>query len=176
MKLFLAALTIWSLPFFGLSCGSANLQSPAGNSTSETITLTNQNPSGSFALQANVIKNLPAANAVPPSFTGIQIPVTKVVNPNARAVNIFVYLSRAGEKPDSPGEKIELGSFSLYPADHPGKFSLNPTAALRKAFEASNDANINNWRLLFELEQKPEQASSPLEITIATPQWIVTKG
>ena len=174
MKLFLAALTIWSLPLFGMSCGSAGVQEPASKPTPEAITLTTQKPTGSFPLQTD-LKNLPKTTDVPPSVLTLQVAVTNVVNPGARAVNIFVYLARPNEKRDNPAQKIELGSFSLYPADSPGKFTLNGAAALRKAAEASNDANPKDWRLLFELE-RPEQGASPLEVTIAAPMWTLTKG
>lgn len=177
MKLFLAALTIWSLPFFGISCGSASVQGPASSPTpSQTVTLRNQNPTGSFPLQPEVIKNVPATTEVPPTATVLHVAVTKVVNPNARAVSIFVYLSRQNGKRDQPAERIEVGNFSLYPADRPGKFTLNGGPPLRKALEASNDANIKDWKLVFELEQRPEQVSSSLEVTIAAPMWILTKG
>jgi hypothetical protein len=175
MKLLLAALAIWSLPLFGMSCGSATVQEPASAPTPETVTLTAQNPTASFPLQTD-FKNLPKSTDIPPSVLTLQVAVTKVVNPGARAVNIFVYLSRPNEKRDNPAQKIELGSFSLYPADSPGKFTLNGGAALRKASAASNETNLKDWHLVFELEQKPEQGSSPLEVTIAAPMWTLTKG
>ena len=167
MKLLLAALTIWSLPFFGMSCNSASVQEPASQHAAETITLTNQNPNGSFPLHPDLLKNPPPT---------LLVQVTKVVNPGARAVTVFVYLSRPTEKRDSPAEKIDIGNFSLYPADRPGKFTLNPTTALRKAAEATNDSHSKEWRMVFELEQKAEQGSSPLEITIAEPIGVITKG
>lgn len=167
MKLFLAALTIWSLPFFGLSCRSAPVQEPAAERTSETITLTNQSPTDSFPLQPDFLKNPPQA---------FLVLVTKVVNPSARSVTVFVYLSRPGAKRDDAPEKIDVGNFSLYPADRPGRFTLDPKAALRKAATATNDANSKDWRIVFELEKKAEQASSPLEVTIGTPIGVITKG
>jgi len=176
MKLFLAALTIWSLPLFGMSCGSASVQEPNSASTTATITLTNQNPTGSFAVKPDVIKSAPTNSEVPPVASAVILPVTKVVNPKSRAVNVFVYLSRVNEKRDEAAQKIEVGSFSLYPADRPGKFTLNTAPALRKALNASNDANIKDWRLVLELDQKAEQASSPVEMTIGAPIWALTKG
>lgn len=175
MNLFLAALTILSLPFFGVSCGSASVQTPTTNPVSETITLTRQKPTGSFPLQPGVIKNVPTGTEVPPEFSVVVVDVTKVVNPNAKPVNIFVSLSRPNAKRDNPADKIALGNFSLYPVDRPGKFTLNPVPALRKALAASNDANLKEWKIVFELEQKPEETSS-LEVTIATPIWALTKG
>jgi hypothetical protein len=174
MKLFLAALMIWSLPLFGMSCGSATVQEPASKPTPEAVTLTSQNPAGSFPLETD-LKNLPKTTDVPPSLLTLQVTVTKVVNPGARAVNIFVYVARPNEKGDNPAQKIQLGSFSLYPPDSPGKFTLNGAAALRKAAEASNEATPKDWRLVFELE-KPEQGAPPLEVTIAAPMWTLTKG
>jgi len=176
MKLLLAALTIWSLPFLGLSCGAADVQKTDSTSTPETVTLTNQEPTGSFVVKPETIKSAPTISEVPPVMSAVILPVTKVVNPNARAVNVFVYLSRANEKRDEAAQKIELGSFSLYPADHPGKFTLNAGLALRKASAASNDANLKDWKLVLELDQKTEQASSPVEVTIAAPLWVLTKG
>ena len=174
MKLFLAALTIWSLPLFGMSCGSPTVQEPGSSPTPDTVTLTTQNPTASFPLQTD-LKNLPKPTDVPPSVLTLQVAVTKVVNPGARAVNILVYVARPTKKDDNSAQKIEIGSFSLYPADSPGKFTLNGAAALRKAAAASNDPNAKDWRLLFELE-KTEPGSSPLEVTIAAPMWTLTKG
>lgn len=176
MKLFLAALTMWGLLFAGMSCSSASVQERAPESTSETVTLTNQKPTGSFSVKPGIIKSAATMSEVPPVASGLIVPVTKVVNPNARAVNVFVYLLRSNEKRDNPAQKIEVGSFSLYPADRPGKFTLNAAPALRKALNASNAANVEAWRLVFELDQKTEQATSPLELTIAAPIWVLTKG
>ena len=176
MKLFLAALTIWSLPFFGISCGSPGVQNQEQESTSKTVTLTNQKPTGSFPVQRDVLKAPPTTPEVPPVMRMVIVPVTQVVNPNARAVTIFVYLSRPNKKRNEPAQKIEVGNFSLYPADRPGKFSLNVAPALRKAAEASNGSNLNDWQLVCELEQKPEQGTAPLEVTIAAPIWAWTKG
>lgn len=167
MKLLLAALTIWTLPFFGMSCNSASVQEPASERATETITLTNQKATGSFPLRPDLLKNPPPA---------LLVQVTKVVNPSARAVTVFVYLSRPSEKRDIPAEKIDIGNFSLYPADRPGTFTLNPTTALRKAAESNNDSNSKAWRIVFELEQKAEQGSAALEITIAEPIGVITKG
>jgi hypothetical protein len=176
MKLFLAALTIWSLLLFGMSCGSATVQEPDSSATAETVTLTNQKPTGFFTVKPDVIKSAPTMREVPPVASAVILPVTKVVNPNSRAVNVFVYLSRANEKRDEVPQKVEVGSFSLYPADRPGKFTLNTALALRKASDASNDANIKDWKLVLELDQKTKQASSPVEVTITAPIWVLTKG
>jgi hypothetical protein len=167
MKLFLAALTIWSLPFFGISCGSVSVPGPQQRSTSETVTLTNQKSIGSFPLQPDVLKN-------PPMM--VEASVTKVVNPNARAVTIFVYLSRPNENRDDPARKITVGNFSLYPVDRGGTFMLDAADALHTAAETKTPPNSRGWRLVFELEQKPEQGSSRIEVMIEAPHWKRDKG
>ena len=174
MKLFLAALTIWSLPFFGLSCGSTSVQQPerakaeaTSTPSGETVTLTSERPAGSFSLQPELFKKAPAV---------LEVSVTKVVNPAARAISIFVYLSPLKLKDDATRERIEVGNFSLYPADRPAKFMLDPAPAFRKVSETNPASTAKEWRLVFELERGAEQASSPIEVTIAAPSWKSAKG
>jgi len=173
MKLFLAALTIWSLPFFGISCGSANVQNPPPQpeltpppTAAATIRLTNEHPSRSFAVYPDL--------SDPPTI--VEVSVTKVVNPAARPVNIFVHLSPVNEKAGAVPPKFAVGSFSLYPADRPGKFMLDPASAFRKISETKDVSNVKEWLVVFELEQKAEQGSSPLEVIIEAPQWKRNKG
>lgn len=169
MKLFLAALAIWSLPFFGVSCGSANVQNPPTPEreltpvpiVKATITLTKEHPTRSFAVYPSLTD--------PP--TVVEISVTKVVNPAARAVNIFVHLAPVNEKAGAVPPKFAVGNFSLYPADRPGKFMLDPASAFRKISETKDVSKVKEWLVVFELEQKAEQGSSPVEVTIEAPQW-----
>ncbi|HEY2961783.1 MAG TPA: hypothetical protein VGJ37_05170 [Pyrinomonadaceae bacterium] len=171
MKLLLAALTIWSLPFFGISCGSASVQNPEPRKTEstptpsgETVTLTSQHPTGSFLLQPDLLKNPPPAV--------LEITLTKVVNPAAKPVNIFVYLSSSNDKSDTAPEKIGVGNFSLYPVDRPAKFMLDAAPAFRKINETKNASNVKEWRLVFELGREAE----PVEVTIAAPTWKTDKN
>ena len=142
MKLFLAALTIWSLPFLTFT------------RSAESVTLTNQHPTGSFLLQRDLLKRAPAV---------LEVSLTKVVNPGAKPINIFVYFS-GNKKGDSAPQKIEVGNFSLYPADRPAKFMLDAAPAFRKIKDASN---VREWRLAFELGREAES----VEVTIAAPTW-----
>src|SRR5688572_5105085 len=112
MNAFLPALVIWSLPFFGASCGSTTIQSPSAaesqptpTPTQETVKLTSENPSDAFSIKSDLLKD-------PPEI--LEVTVTKVVNPAASAVNIFVYVSPRSDK--SQAERVEVGNFSLYPA------------------------------------------------------------
>src|SRR5690242_5338457 len=161
MKLFLAALTIWSLPLFGMSCGSANVQntapakavSSATPPAGETVTLTNDHPSASFPVQPDVLKNATAS---------LEVAVTKVVNPAAKAVTILVHLSPANEKGELSNARIGVGNFSLYPVDRPGQFMLDAADALRTAAQTRMPPDAKGWRLVFELEQQAQQGSTPV--------------
>lgn len=166
MKLFLAALTIWSLPFFGLSCGRANVQNPEPELklspfVAGTVTLTNEHPTGSFAIYPDLND--------PPSR--VEIAVTKVVNPRAAPVTIVVSLSPNYEKDDVAPPKVEVGNFSLYPADRPGKFMFDAAPVFRKAAELKDASKVKEWFVVLELKREPERASLPLEVTIEQPQW-----
>lgn len=148
MKLFLAALMLWSLPFLAFT------------HSVDSVTLTNEQPTGSFLLPRDLLKTPPAV---------LEVSLTKVVNPAARPINIFVYFSPA-KKSESASRKIEVGNFSLYPADRPGKFMLDPATAFRKLAE-TKDATSREWRIVFELERQAAEGSSQIEVTIAAPNW-----
>jgi len=176
MKLFLAALTIWSGPFMGISCGSASVQEPSTakpisqsksspTPAGETVTLTNEQSTGSFLLPAVLFKKPPAI---------LEVSVTNVVNPAAKPVAVFVYLSRRAEKDAAASDRIEVGNFSLYPADRPAKFTLD-ASAIQTVSEQRN-FSAKEWRLVFELEKEGQQGSSPLEVTIASPNWKAHKN
>jgi hypothetical protein len=46
----------------------------------------------------------------------VQVDVAQVINPRKYGLSLEVYYQPTG------GQKIRLGTFSLYPADNPGKF------------------------------------------------------
>lgn len=173
MKLILAALTMWSLPFFGASCGSANVQTaqpaPQAESTpfpsGKTITLSKEHPVGSFALQADVIEKAPPV---------LEVSLLKVSNPAAKPVNVFVYILPANEELDAATDRITVGNFSLYPADRPGKFMLDAASAFRKLSDKKTTAK--EWRLLFVLQKEAQEGSAQIEVTIAPPSWKSEKG
>lgn len=168
MKLFLAALMIWSLPLLGISCGSASVQEPAPapaakseatpTPTPETVTLTNENSTGSFPLPPNILKDSPFV---------LEVSVTKVVNPTKKSVSVFVYLASPYEKDESL--RVEVGNFSLYPVDRPAKFTVAVGTTLQKL--SPPRTTLKGWRVLFELDKQTKQEASPLELTIASPVW-----
>lgn len=167
-KLFLAALMTWALCFSGTNCGAAKVQSPKtselkpGNEpAAPTVTLTPEHSSNSFPVEANVLTSDPQV---------LEVAVTKVVNPSRTAVNIFVYLAKT-PKGRSELEKQPIGNFSLYPADRPGIFLLDPAQAIEKLC-GENPSKDVGLRLMFELKQLDQTvAGSPLEVTIAQPTW-----
>jgi hypothetical protein len=176
MKLFLAALLIWSFSVVGESCGSARVQEqarpqePARPSPTEelaltppiapTATLTNEHPTAMFAAY-------PDLNDPP---TVLEVSVTKVINPGLKPITIFVYLSPVSEKADATPAKFAVGNFSLYPADKPAKFMLDPATAFRKAAETKDAANTKEWLVTYELEKRADQEPTQVEVTIA-PLW-----
>ena len=153
----------------GISCGSASVQEPqtaaksesSPTASAETVTLTNQDSAGSFLVPAVLFKR-------PPSV--LEVSVTKVVNPAAKPVTILVYLSPRNEKADAESNKIEVGNFSLYPADRPAKFMLD-ASALRTVSEGRKTSTAKEWQLVFKLDRQGQEGSSPLEVTIAAPNW-----
>jgi hypothetical protein len=88
-----------------------------------------------------------------------------VTNPTASAVDIFVYVAATSEP---ASEKVLVGTFSLYPADRPGKFMLGPAEAFRKFSETRKSSG--DVRLVFEMKL-PAESKSPVEVTIESPNW-----
>ena len=175
LKLFLAALLISSFSVVGGSCGSARVQEqappqrPAPTPEPEltltppaapTATLTNEHPTATFTAY-------PDLNDPP---TILEVSVTKVVNPTLKPVTIFVYLSPVSQKADATRAKFAVGNLSLYPADRPAKFMLDPATAFRKAAETKDAANTKEWLVTYELEKRAEQEPAQVEVTIA-PLW-----
>lgn len=177
MKLFLAALTIWSFSFLGISCGSASVQEPetaaqknekpaaksepSPTPAGEPVTLSWKNPTGTFLLPAVLLKKPPQV---------LEVSVTKVVNPASQPITIFVYLSPRNQKADAADNRIEVGNFSLYPVDRPAKFLLD-AAALGGVSERRKVPAAKEWQLEYKLERTGPESSSPLEVTIAPPTW-----
>ena len=165
MNALLGVLLLWSLPFVGASCGSPAVQSTQQSDTRpvstarEVVTLTTEHPTASFKLEAELLSRSPEV---------LQVSVTKVTNPAASPVDIFVYVTSASETDNPAPEKVLVGTFSLYPADRPGKFMLGPAEAFRK-FSATRKSS-EDVRLVFEMKL-PAESKSPVEVTIESPSW-----
>lgn len=78
----------------------------------------------------------------------------------------------AGGSPDfsyqGNAEKVLVGTFSLYPADRPGKFMLGPAEAFRKFSETRKSSE--DVRLVFEMKL-PAENKPAVEVTIESPNW-----
>jgi hypothetical protein len=165
-KLSLTALIVWALCFSGANCGAAKVQGPqterpkVEQAGSATVKLTAEHPSASLPVSGDVFASDPEV---------LEVSISKVENTAKTAVSIFVYLANAtaGKSDD---EKILVGNFSLYPADSPGKFLLNPRPALRAM--SAKTPNPKDPRLVFELRQiDPTKPWTPVEVTVEQPKW-----
>ena len=160
----LLVVLLWSLPFVGASCGSPSVQSTQHetrpvSTAKDALTLTTEHPTGSFKLEPELLSRSPEV---------LQISVTKVTNPAASPVDIFVYVASASETNKPAAEKVLVGTFSLYPADRPGKFMLGPAEAFRKFSETRKSSE--DVRLVFEMKL-PAENKPAVEVTIESPNW-----
>ena len=166
MNALFCALLIGTLPFAGAGCRSASVQQtkgvekrPASTAAKDVVVLTNEHPTGSFKIHRALLTRPPEV---------LEISVIKVVNPTASPVDIFVYVSTTAEKDKTESDKQLVGTFSLYPADRPGKFMLSPAAAFRKFSETSKSSTAE---LLFEMKVGAEN-KAPVEVTIEKPNGL----
>lgn len=163
IRTFLPALMIWALCFSVANCGAANVQSPqhvekpVATPTPPMIKLTSENPNGGFAIKANTI---------PSTADVLEIPITKVVNPSQIPLSVYVYLSGNQEKSEREIKRIQIGSFSIYPPDRPGKFLLSPPQSLRKLLPSAE------LQMTFVLKRVDESKPwSHVEIEVGRPTW-----
>ena len=168
LRSFLAALVTWALLFSGTCCRSVKVQSPQPRDMEQTkgtpLTLTNERPTGSFPVTPETLAGAPSV---------LEVSITKVVNPAATPIAMFVYLSRAGKKGKAEPEKVLVGNFSLYPPDQPGKFLLGLSSAFEK-LEAKNSVSKSS-ELQVVVEMKRLNDSQPwtkVEVTIDPPKWL----
>ena len=168
MNVLLGVFLIWSLPFVGASCGSANVQNiqpgearPVATAEKGVVTLTTEHPTGSIKLDPDLLKRSPEV---------LEVSITKVVNPTSSPIDVFVYLASPIERNKPELEKVQLGSFSLYPVDRPGKFMLSPGEAFRKLSETRKASSAEELQLVFEMKL-PAEKNPSVEVTIASPKW-----
>ncbi|HEV2176784.1 MAG TPA: hypothetical protein VGW33_06245 [Terriglobia bacterium] len=158
-------LLIWALLFGGLRAGG---QSPAGGAqrpgTETRVTLSNDHPEGSFLIPPEIL-------AAPPAV--LALTMTQVINPAKTAFQIFVYLSYhpgSGEKRRAAPAKILIGNVSLYPPDRPAGFLLRASTAFRKLKAATSKSS--DVRLVLEMKRiHPAKPWTPVEVTVAPPEW-----
>jgi hypothetical protein len=164
VRTFPPALLIWALLFAGTCTRSAKVQGPQTHDMTQKaapLTLTNDQPTGSFVVSPDITAKAPPA---------VEFAITQVVNPSLTSFEILVYLAPQGKKGDPEPEKILVGNFSLYPSDHPAKFSLSSANAFRKV-RAS--AAASDLKLVVELKHmRANESWSGLKVTIDPPRWL----
>ncbi len=155
-------LLIWALLFCRPYAGQSPDSRDKGRERLAPLTLTNDRPVGYFPIAPETLAGAPPILAVS---------ITRVVNPDETAFGIFVYLSRA-EKGYPEPERILVGNFSLYPADHPGKFLMRSSLAFRKLEAAGSLSKSSQVRLVLEMRRLREMKPwTPVAVTIAPPDW-----
>jgi len=161
MKPFVSGLLVAVLFFGGTRYAVCGEQQPG---PAASVTLTSDHPAGSFAIDAETLKD------APPILT---MRVTQVVNPGRMAFQVFVYLTyRSGAGRD---KQIPIGNVGLYPADRPAAFALrasNAFAQLKAASSTATDVRVQvEMRRLHEAEPWTAVA-----VTVAQPEWKAEPG
>src|SRR5215475_13417486 len=143
-----------ALLFMALSTIAQQAEPTGTQARPESIELTNNQTTGSFAVSPDIV-------ASAPPVVGLNFP--RVVNPANTAFSIFVYFSyRTAEGMSASPEKVLVGNASLYPADRPGGFRLRATAA----FATLKAVKATDIRLIVEMKRiHPAQPWTKVEVT-----------
>ncbi len=153
-------LTAGALLVVVLSAVAQQAKPTGTQARAESIELTKNQTTGSFAVSPDVL-------ASAPPVLGLSFP--RVVNPANTPFSIFVYFSyRTEEATGTSTEKALVGNASLYPADRPGGFRLRTSVAFAKL----KAAKATDIRLVVEMKRiHPAQPWTQVEVTVAPPQW-----
>ena len=128
---------------------------------SKPLKLTSQQPVASVRVAPNVVAE---------GRDILEVPVIEVRNPRQTPIEISVYFSSVGKGSPKEG-RIEVGSFSLYPADRPGNFLIRATKALEtlrtKGWEPGSELS-----LIFEMRPVRENEGwGDVAVTIGEVKW-----
>src|SRR5258706_5696023 len=96
----------------------ANNAEPTGPNDTETVYYLD-------STKPNIVQAIESRDRIQEGCKFVQVEVTRLQNPKKYTLTFKVFY-----QPTS-GEKIYLGSFSPYPADHPGKFIVATQGKLR---------------------------------------------
>jgi hypothetical protein len=166
LKSICVALVIWAL-FSAGGCGRpTEVQSPgltpASQVTGEPLKLTGERPIGTFKVSPETV----AAHG-----PILETTVSNVVNPAGTSLSVIVYLGRGETTSETQPRLIEVGRFSLYPPDRPGKFLLRSTSAFNQLI--TSGAKQDDVQLVFEMKRDSESAPwTGVELTIDPPKWL----
>ena len=176
-KFLIAGFAIWALFLSGATCAPRTNQGPQNerpqaNQPSQSAPKENQPMAHSITLtQEHISDSLPIdVKAIPNDAQALQVPVTKVHNPESTQLSIYVYLALPKATTVKEQRKL-IGNFSLYPADRGGKFIVSAGDAVRLL--KGKGAAPENAQLVFELKRIHEDKPwTPIEITIEEPAWL----
>ena len=97
---------------FHYSCG--NIQSPVTD-TINAPRNSNDDAFFNFDVRSSIVSQPVVADS-PEKYKFVEVEVVKVVNPKLHPITFEVHYESTGR------ERVFLGTFSLFPADNPGKF------------------------------------------------------
>jgi len=132
MRLYKLGFCICLSTFAVVSCNGVIMHVGSPPQNANTSSNSNQNDKSDQAVFSLDLQNPEIKQKIlpddgdPAKARFVQVEVIKVTNPQKRPAQFEVHYQ------PNPGEKILLGSFSLYPPDNPGKFIV-PTQGKVKA-------------------------------------------
>jgi hypothetical protein len=133
MRIYRLGFCICLLTFAVVSCNGVIMHVGSPSQNANTSSNSNQNAKSDQAVYSLDLQNpeitqkiVPADDGDPTKSRFVQVEVISVKNPQKHPAQFEVRYQ------PNPGEKILLGSFSLYPPDNPGKFIV-PTQGKVKA-------------------------------------------
>ena len=132
MRLYRLGFCICLSTFAVVSCNGVIMHVGSPQQNANTSSNSNQNDKSDQAVFSLDLQNPEIKQKIlpddgdPAKARFVQVEVIKVTNPQKRPAQFEVHYQ------PNPGEKILLGSFSLYPPDNPGKFIV-PTQGKVKA-------------------------------------------
>ena len=130
MRLYRLGFCVCLLTFAVVSCNGVIMH--AGSQNANTSSNSNQNDKSDQAVYSLDLQNPEITQKIlpddgdPTKARFVQVEVIKVTNPQKRPAQFEVRYQ------PNAGERVLLGSFSLYPPDNPGKFIV-PTQGKVKA-------------------------------------------
>ena len=119
MRLYRLGFCLCLLTFIAVACNGVIMHV---GSPSQNANTSNQNTKSDQAVYSLDLQNPEITQKIrpddgdPTKARFVQVEVIKVTNPQKRPATFAVHYQ------PNAGEKIRLGSFSLYPPDNPGKF------------------------------------------------------
>jgi hypothetical protein len=137
---------VLTLMLFGMTCCCGSLFAQQAKS----VTLTDQHLSATTEIDSRTVAVRPAI---------LELDVTELSNPGLVPIGVAVSIV-------VDDQKIPVGNFAFYPADHKGNFSLDCRAAMSRV------SGKGKAQLSLELRKlRASAAWRPVSVTIASPQW-----